>query len=140
MSRLYYDSLIRLQKKDLVAGQQSQTRGYLEKVAKLIPSEIIAGYLAMVGFVPLVQQKDAQPMIYWIVFFICLILVPIYLNSQADKNKPRLVHLILSTCAFVVWAYVITGNTLIPDYYDAAIASIILIAFSLASAVIPLSK
>ncbi|MGF7041033.1 hypothetical protein [Mucilaginibacter lappiensis] len=62
----------------------------------------------------------------------------------ADENKPKRNHLILSTIAFIVWAYVTTGETLsatiAKDIYDSAAASIILIIFSFASATVPLDK
>lgn len=139
MSRLYYDKQVNPNQPRAVSGiDDNKTKGYLEKVAKLIPSEVIAGYLAMFGFVPLIQKPETHVMVFWGIFILCQILTPIYLNSQSEKGKPRIVHLIVSSIAFTVWAYVITGMTLVPEYHDAALASIILIGFSLISATIPL--
>ncbi len=118
----------------------NKVNSYLEKISRLIPSEIIAGYLAMFGFVPLVENTNVRGYIIWIIFFMCLILTPIYLNRHAIKGKPKINHLLVSSLAFVIWAYVTTGMKLVPNLYDAAAASIILIAFSLISAVIPLNK
>lgn len=123
-----------------VKPEDSKLNSHLDKVSKLIPSEIIAGYLAMFGFVPLVQNKALQSGVLWVIFGLCLIVTPIYLNRQAEKNKPKRNHLIISTIAFIVWAYATTGSTLVTDFYDAAIGSIVLVAFSLISAAIPLDK
>lgn len=141
MSRLHYEKAENPNQPRAVAGaDEPRVRGYLEKVAKLIPSEVIAGYLAMFGFVPLIKNTDTHTMVFWGIFILCQILTPIYLNSQAEEGKPKRIHLILSSLAFTVWAFVTTGNTLVPDYHDAAFASIILIAFSLISVKIPLNK
>lgn len=140
MGRLFYEKPQKPNQPRAVSGEEKKVNDYLDKVSKLIPSEVIAGYLAMFGLVPLVQKTDIHPTVFWIIFWLCQILTPIYLNSQSEEDKPKRNHLIVSSIAFTVWAYVTTGKTLVPDYYDAAIGSIILIAFSLISAIIPLKK
>lgn len=115
-------------------------QSYLEKVAKLVPSEVIAGYLAMVGFVPSIENEGVKPTVLWSIFGLCLILTPLYLNSQSEQGRPKNIHLIVSTIAFVVWAYATTGDKLLPAFYQAAIGSIVLVAFSLISGLIPLNK
>jgi len=108
MSRLYYEEFRDSNQPRAVSGKEEKNaKGYLEKVAKLIPSEIIAGYLAMFGFVPLIQKADTHTMVFWGVFILCQILTPIYLNNQAEESKPKRNHLILSSIAFAVWAYVV---------------------------------
>jgi hypothetical protein len=140
MGRLFYDKSNTSIQPRVASGEEKKVNDYLDKVSKLIPSEVIAGYLAMFGLVPLVQKTDIHSTVFWIIFWLCQILTPIYLNSQSEKGKPKRNHLIISSIAFTVWAYVTTGKTLVPDFYDAAIGSIILIAFSLISAIIPLTK
>ena len=144
MGRLYYEKRHDHTQPKAFAGEGQGFNDYLDKVARLIPSEIIAGYLTMIGFVGAVKDIQAQNIIIWIVFGIGLILTPIYLNKVAEAGKPKRNHLVLSTFAFLVWAYVTTGKQLLetisPDLFDQAIASIILVAFSLISAVIPLNK
>jgi len=147
MGRLYYEKT--KAKRDplqptAVAGEGQDFNDRLDKVARLIPSEIIAGYLTMMGFVLLIKNLQVQNVVLWIVFAAGLILTPIYLNNVADENKPKKNHLILSTIAFVIWAYVTTGKQLLqtisPDIFDQAIASIALVLFTLISARIPLNK
>ncbi|MFZ1560393.1 MAG: hypothetical protein WAT37_10740 [Saprospiraceae bacterium] len=141
MARLYYDqSIDGVQLKG--PGSQGQNfDSYLEKVSKLVPSEIIAGYLTMMGFVPTIKSFDPN-IISWIIFGAGLILTPFYLNKVASVGKPKRNHLILSTVAFAVWAYVTTGPLLFESsgMYDSAIASITLVLFSLISGIVPLNK
>ena len=141
MSRLYYEdqevTQFRVEQK-----KQSKTGSYLEKVASLVPAEIIAGYLAMVGFLDKEEGSltvEKQGLLIGI-FVFCLILTPVYLNYQAEKNKPKIIHLILSSIAFVVWAYITSGEKFKAPVYDADIASIILIAYSLISGLVPLKR
>lgn len=144
MGRLYYEKQHDPTQPEAFAGEGQGFNEYLDKIARLIPSEIIAGYLTMIGFVGSVKDTQAQNIITWIVFAIGLILTPIYLNKVAEAGKPKRNHLILSAFAFLVWAYVTTGKQLLetisPNLFDQAVASIILVAFSLISAIIPLNK
>jgi hypothetical protein len=123
-----------------VESEHSEAMRYLEKVAKLVPSEILAGYVTLIGFVPLVHQTAAQPWLYAAIFVTCLGLTPVYLNAQAEHGKPKRNHLVLSTAAFIVWAYSISGSVLVPSIHDPAVASICLVAFSLVSGVVPLNR
>jgi hypothetical protein len=140
MGRLYYEKPVNPLQPKAYSGEEGNVKHYLDKVSKLIPSEIIAGYLVMSGFVPLVHTRFDQRIVYFIIFLLCQILTPVYLNSQAESNKPKRNHLVISSVAFTVWAYVTTGKAVMPDYYDAALASIMLVAFSLVSAIVPLNK
>lgn len=142
MSRLYYEDPPVSQFHVEQEPNEKKTRSYLEKVSSLVPAEIIAGYLAMVGFLDRIEGGvivEKQGVLIGI-FVLCLILTPLYLNFQAEKNRPKIYHLILSSIAFMVWAYVTSGEKFRGINYDADIASIILISFSLISALIPLKK
>jgi hypothetical protein len=123
-----------------VRDRERESLRYLEKVAKLIPSEIIAGYVTLIGFIPLVRTVEIQSWLYGAVFVICLVLTPIYMNLQSEKNKPKYMHLVLSSMAFIVWSYAVSGSAVIPTFHDPAVASILLILFSLISGTIPLKK
>lgn len=146
MARLYYEKKVNSNQFETLAdqGQKSGVSDYLEKVARLVPSEVVAGYLTMIGFVGSIKSLQLQNITTWIIFGLGLVLTPIYLNNVADSDKPKRNHIILSTIAFVVWAYVTSGQqlmqTIAPGIFDQAIASIVLVAFSLVSAVVPLNK
>jgi hypothetical protein len=145
MSRLYYeaDHVFAVPKDALRLETGSHTaaaKSYLEKVAKLVPSEVIIGYLTIIGFVPLIRFLWLRGWFYWGTFALGLVLTPIYLNFQAEKGKPKTAHLGVSTAAFVIWAYATSGEKVVPDLYDPAIGSIVLVAFSLISGAIPLRR
>lgn len=137
MSRLYYPKP--LTDANLAGGTpQNTTKEYLEKVAKLVPSEVLALYLALVGWVPAVKLAISKSWLYAGCFVICLIFTPLYLSKMADKGKPKRTHLILSTLAFMVWAYSVSGATVIPNWYDAALAGMATLLFTGISGLIPL--
>lgn len=149
MSRLYYeaDPSASVPETTPEAGTNSNSSDimdYLNKVSRLIPAEILAAYLTMFGLVDSIRSVSVQHILMWVVFAAGVVFTPIYLNLAADPGKPKRNHLIVSTIAFIVWAYVTTGktlsNSLVPDSYDPAVASIILILFSLISGKIKMDK
>lgn len=148
MSRLYYEpSILPTAENSPVketAPADNKVMDYLDKVSKLVPAEILAAYLTMFGLVESIKSATTQLVSMWIVFAAGSILTPIYLNLAAEAGKPKTRHLILSTIAFLVWAYVTTGKTLsasfAADAYDPAVASIVLILFSVISGAIKLDK
>ena len=108
---------------------------YPGRVAKYIPGEIIAGYLSIIGFL-----ESAAPADFWLVrptslavFVICLALTPIYLARMARPGQPRRLNMIMSTIAFVVWAYALGGWFKYIGIYKPFIGSILLVLFTLVS-------
>ena len=122
MSRLYYDppKKPKLQGGNAENESSSQsTKEYLEKVAKIIPAEIIAGYLAIVGLIPLIKNTALHQGFYYGAFLFCAILTPVYFSRQAEKGKPKTMHILLSTLSFIIWAYTVTGEKVIPNFFSA---------------------
>jgi hypothetical protein len=148
MARLFYDE-VRMPAtfnvpKDArrmeLEGQGNGAKIYLEKISKLIPSEVLAGYLTLVGLVAAIHHPELHSSFYYGSFLLCLVLTPLYLNYQAEGNKPKLTHLIISTVAFMVWAYAMSGDKVFTRFYDPAAASAVLVVFTLVSGVVPLKK
>jgi hypothetical protein len=137
MSRLYYDqSTPRLQTGKV--DKEAALKNYLEKVSKIIPGEVIAVYLALIGFVPLIKQSDFHQGFYYFALALGTIGTPVYIWFQAETNKPKKIHIILSAISFMVWAYQTTGDKIFHTY-DQAIASFILVAYSFVVGIIPLN-
>jgi hypothetical protein len=111
-----------------------------EKIGKLIPSELLTAYAALVSASMVIKYEAARLPVAGICFAICLILTPLYLKRVATEGKPKRNHLIVSTIAFPVWAYLISGNQVVPQLYDAALATIVALLFSLISGLIPMNK
>ena len=139
MSRLYYEPKQKKGINPVEPPQSNNNQEYFEKIAKLIPAEIIAAYIAIVGLIPAINDPKTELIVLAVVFALGVVGTPIYLRSMAEKGQPIKMHLVLSTIAFVVWGYSISGY-LIPEIHNAAIASIILIVFSVISGRIPLDS
>jgi hypothetical protein len=108
---------------------------YPNRVAKYIPGEIIAAYLSIIGFL-----ESAGPDDLWlvrptalVVFLICLALTPIYLARMVKPGQPKRLNMIMSTLAFLVWAYALGGWFKYIGIYKPFIGSILLVLFTLVS-------
>jgi hypothetical protein len=109
MSRLYYAPTKALATAANAAGpkvapapaQAFNINEVAQKVAKLVPAELITAYTALIGFAAN-AGATARPWCDGIAFVICLALTPIYLDKLADAGKPKVLHLIVSSLAFVV--------------------------------------
>jgi hypothetical protein len=143
MSRLYYD---RPSGSGRLAGGQNGNKEYTEKIVKLIPTEIIAGYLFLIGLVDLVKFDNLKLGLYVLIFMACWIATPFYIRWQGEKDtdpetkqsKPWKIHAAVSCFAFLFWSYSVSGNILVPNYYDVALANILLGLFTIVTGWIPL--
>ena len=112
---------------------------YLERVAKYVPAEIVAAYIAIIGFAANVSNGKQIAMI--VAFSVCLIATPLYLWRMGKTSKVKAIHLAVSSLAFVVWAFAAGGTSGVfgpngLDIYDPSWASIALIVFTLVSGLI----
>lgn len=139
MSRLFYEDEFRVL--DRVDAPRSDTKKYMDKVASLIPAEIVAAFMTLKGLAITVTGYESTALI--VSFVICLILTPLYLNFMAESEKPKVKHIVISTISFVVWAYVISGDTFanyFKIFYHGAAASMLIIVYSLAVGLVKLDK
>jgi hypothetical protein len=139
MSRLYYPK----KSGDLRLASESDVdiTEVGKKVGKLIPSELVTAYTGLVTLTLNVKHLDWRPWLFGFAFVLCLVMTPIYLNHMAEAGRPKRNHLIVSTFAFAVWAYFVSGQQVLPAAcYDTAMASIFLLVFSVVSAAVPLDK
>jgi hypothetical protein len=86
------------------------TDSYLTKIVKYIPTEIIAGYVTLSGFI--LGMGDQQQFIYfWLVFIVLLILTPLYLHVATSESgkKSSLHHPVAGALAFAAWAFATGG-------------------------------
>ncbi|KQC31338.1 hypothetical protein [Flagellimonas eckloniae] len=157
MSRLFYETQRTTSDDDEVFGDaqaaaspppkgERGARSYLEKVSKLIPAELVAGYLTIFGLIPTMASGDNDTggdinLYYWFIgsYILFQVFTPIYIYLQREANRPWVVHAVLSFLAFAVWAFATTGKELV-EWYNAGMASIFLVVFSLISGVVKLNK
>ena len=111
------------------------TQNYYEKLLRLIPSEIVAAYLVIIGIIP----PNVPVWLNVVVTSILLLIIPFYLYRALDvKNK---LQIITTTIAFIVWVYSFNGGIFNSfGLYKPWIASIILVLFTLIMPILIVEK
>ncbi len=107
-----------------MAREIKTDQDYKGKLLKLIPSEIVAAYLAIQGFVPEESAKWGLT----ILSVVLLIITPLYLKFV--QNVAKNAQVIVSTLSFVVWVYALGGPFAIWNIHEAWIASVILLLWT----------
>jgi len=128
-----------------MAREVNTTQPYSDKLVKLIPSEIIGAYMVLsniLGYTAGMQasvtpsdvtESDMKPVLLQIVFFVLLILTPVYLKKISRVNN--LTQLIVTTVSFVIWVYTLGGPFIVWGIYYSIIGSVVLVLWSV---IIPL--
>ena len=93
--------------------KKSPVASYASKVGKLIPGEVVAGYQAAMGLATGVPDQGRQ-WIYWACSLVGLVVTVVYIAGAMTKLQ-RKKHLFVYGLAFVVWAYGLSGNKLVPE-------------------------
>ena len=125
------------------AANQTDTDDYTTRMVKYIPAEVVAFYLAadklFVKGAAAINANIADTFVgnhlfYFSigVFAIALIGTPIYLRQQASNNEPWQVQAVVSTFAFVIWAYAVQGQ-IFTNIYSSAISAFLVLVFTFAS-------
>ena len=112
----------------------------VEKIVKLIPTEVVAGYSALVYFASNVARESWHIWLYGFAFFVGLVATPTYLYLAANRQKPYVAQMLISTIAFIPWAYLTTGKQIVPQYYDFALAGFLVALVTLVNGCIPIRK
>jgi hypothetical protein len=112
----------------------------VEKIVKLIPAEVVAGYSALIYFASNVARESWHIWLFGIAFLAGLIATPTYLYFAANRQKPYVAQMVISTIAFMPWAYLTTGKQIIPQYYDSAFAGFLVAIVTLVNGCIPIKK
>jgi hypothetical protein len=100
-------------------------QNYRDKLLKLIPSEIVAAYMVVIGIIP----KDYAKWGTLIVSLLLLILTPFYLKKL--QNVTNNMQIAFCSLSFVVWVYSLGGPFMYWHVYEPWIASIVLIIWTL---------
>jgi hypothetical protein len=105
--------LIEIREHDAPAVSADSSNGmgeYFERVAKLVPVEIIAAYMVLRGFLPASGSPGGIPAVVEIAGYIVLVaLTPVYLRRLAGRIAGVGRQLAIATISFVVWSYAIGG-------------------------------
>jgi len=90
--------------------------GYLSRLVKYIPSEVIAIYLTLEGIVKASEQRTNAPL-FWCIFLFCLGGTWLWLRRIGKVERRS--QILLSILAFAVWVFSIGGPfALYPSWYN----------------------
>jgi hypothetical protein len=98
---------------------------YYSRLVKLIPSEIIAFYLAMDGIASAMKDKETM---LWIAFGNAVIGAWFYLGRMA--NVTQLTQRFLTIFGLVLWIYVFGGPFAQFSWYDPAYGKLLLVIYT----------
>jgi hypothetical protein len=116
-----------------------RTDGYLEALVKNMPSETVAGYLAVLGAMS--AMSESPGVLLWIVWAVFLIATPLYMAFAKPKTetapRPWWQVWIFAPIAFFVWSMTTGGPWAAVD--DAAMWGSVFILL-LTVAVFPLAS
>ncbi|MCU0461057.1 MAG: hypothetical protein MUF36_03430 [Bacteroidales bacterium] len=129
-----------------MAREVNTTQPYSDKLVKLIPTEIIGAYMVLSNILgsaagniqtsvkPFpVTDNDLKPILLQVVFFVLLILTPVYLKKISKVNN--VTQLIVTTVSFIIWVYTLGGPFIVWGIYYSLIGSVVLVLWSV---IIPL--
>ncbi len=98
---------------------------YVERVAKYIPAEIVAGYMSIIGMIEAADpSNNARLGLAWGLFAIGLIATPIYLTIVGSPKGQQKITVWISTFAFLVWAYALGGPFKMSGFHNGLIGSV----------------
>ncbi len=105
------------------------TDQFKERLLKLIPSEIIAAYVAIQGLL-----VGLSASIIWIVIATLVLLTFLYLHKV--ENVADMKHKLFATASFPIWVYAVAPESILGSgLYQPQLASIVLVLWTL---IIPL--
>lgn len=101
---------------------------YLGRLAKYIPAEIVALYLATSGMVPPRPDHKPRYLALWIIFGLSWIFAPLYFIFATTESRkgPLWPQVLLASLAFPVWVFAIGGPFQYLSWYEGWIASVTL--------------
>lgn len=106
--------------------------GYQDRLLKYIPADVNTAWLALTGIVKSATTIP-QSTVLWILFAILLILTPIWTwkETSQSNNPPAKTQILVSTGAFLVWAFALGDPFTSLSFYQPVYASILLILYTL---------
>jgi hypothetical protein len=116
--------------------KKDKAQDYGERVAKYVPAEVIAAYLALLPVVIQGTSADTSERTIFlaVIFGMGVVFTPLYLWRFPGEKKVKQFQLVISTLAFLAWTYSIPEG-LFDDIgvYNRVGAAILLSVFTLAS-------
>jgi len=108
--------------------------GYFDRLFKYIPSELVAGYIFVLGVVNQLIDAGEIRIFQWLLFIVFCILTPLYLWRVQKVLKVQ--QHIISLLSFVVWVFALGGPFALSEWYNPVYGAILLPVFTLVVAII----
>jgi len=140
MSRIAHGPSVLDRRNPIGAPPGQADDSYLAKVVKLIPAEVVATYTAIFNLIATLPEAWHGKS-YWInlIFFWAATPVVLMIAGKKEGKAPGGLHLTISTIAFGVWAYAISGKIVVGEpIFQSALAGIVLILFTFISGLVSL--
>ncbi len=106
---------------------------YADRLFKYIPSEVVAGYVFVLGVI----ARNSEPLhtgpLQWVMFSVFCVLTPLYL-WRIQKVRKLQQH-IISLLSFAVWVFALGGPFTLYSWYNPLYGEILLPVFTLLAAV-----
>lgn len=118
------------------AGAKVEIDDYMTKLAKYIPGEIIAAYVAIDGIIKSATKFSGG--VYWIVFLALLVLTPLYIwrVTTEPPKKAAISQIVVSTIAFFVWVFALGGPFASLGWYLPVYGAVLLVIYTAAIPVV----
>ena len=109
-----------------------------------MPGEVLAFFIVINAILAQVVQTSGKGALMagipvmtvaQVAFFVCMILVPLFVWYVREKGDAWVINAVVSTVAFPFWAYAL-GATAFADHWDGNLAAITLVTFTVASGLI----
>ncbi|MEJ7651757.1 MAG: hypothetical protein WKF57_22335 [Nakamurella sp.] len=105
---------------------------YGDRVAKYIPAEFVATYLAAQSLVS--AAANSATLGKWllvVVGLVLLIVLPVYIRRKAAaESKPWRMQSTISSIAFVIWVYALGVLPTLFGFYEALVGGIVVLMYS----------
>jgi hypothetical protein len=106
--------------------------GYLDRVIKYVPADIVAAWLFLDGL--LKSGDDPREGLLWIVF---AALIPItavwtYRRTAEPNLPPAWTQTAIATVSFVIWVFAIGGPFATTGWYDSIYGAVVIVLYTLA--------
>jgi hypothetical protein len=110
------------------AGAPVQMDGFFDRVIKYIPSDIVAGWVALNGL-----SKDLQAGLLWGLLAVIALFTFLWTKRQTTVpgQPPATKQCVVATISFLVWAFALHSGPFATLTYDDRLGSIGLIVYTL---------
>jgi hypothetical protein len=102
---------------------------YLERLMKMIPTEVVGLYIVGSGVIP--ENRPVVLVIWTILCLIGVFVMRMRLTEDREKKKPTdWIHVAISSVAFVIWVYTVGGPFKVYNLYEPFIGSLMVLGWT----------